>query len=151
MDSVELNIETVYFYRTKAALIANFVSPVLSVDKYSSVVLNASTSYDPDNLYSNYIYKWTCPSTVSCAAFNTSVITVTSTARQTGKSNKNGTTYSYSVQMTDGNGRTSSSVTANVTITMLSSYDFCLGTSYNTSIMNSYYPDSNQTLYLEYN
>lgn len=121
----------------------------LTIDKYDNLVIDASSSYDPENLNLNYYYTWTCPGKVSCSSKNSSVLTLTSTERQSGSSNVNGTTYTYSVVMKDGS-RTSPSVSATIHITMKDSYAYCLTIAPEAESLNSYWSTMNQTLYVEY-
>lgn len=76
-DAVYLNTDVVYLYRNKAALVASFVTPTVTVDKYNILTLDASSSYDPDNLGLNYTYKWTCPNNVSCSSQSSAQLVLT--------------------------------------------------------------------------
>ena len=73
---------------------------MLSVDKYANLVLNASLSYDPENLNNNYTFKWTCPgSVVACASQTSSILTIGTNNRTSGQANTNASSYIYAVVM----------------------------------------------------
>src|SRR3569833_1480968 len=147
-DTVSLSTDYINLYRNKANLIASYANSTVSVDKYGKLTLDASSSYDPDNLGLSYTYKWTCPNQVGCSSFTSSSLVLSTNQRSNGNANVNGTTYQYLVAMTDGT-RTSNTVTATVTITMLSSYAFCLQSSLvSDSIVG--YNSSLNTVFLEY-
>ena len=76
-----MSTDSVNLYRNKASLVAGFVNSSWSVDKYGKLTLDASASYDPDNLGLNYTYKWTCPNQVSCSSANSSTLVLTSNQR----------------------------------------------------------------------
>ncbi len=145
-----MNVDTIYIYRQRAQLVASIVTPKFSLDKFNTLTINASSSYDPENLGLNTTYKWTCPGTIStCSSQTSSVLTVAYKDRYAGGSNTNGTTYTYSVMMSDST-RNSSLAYAYISITNQSSYASCLSNSLNQTYLNSY-NSTTSTLYLQYN
>lgn len=66
-ETIFLAMDTLYIMRNKAPLVAQIASPSLTVDKYDKLVIDASSSYDPDMLNLNYTYVWTCPNTTVCS------------------------------------------------------------------------------------
>mmetsp|Transcript_30359 Transcript_30359/g.29707 ORF Transcript_30359/g.29707 Transcript_30359/m.29707 type:complete len:86 (+) Transcript_30359:829-1086(+) len=85
-------------------------------------MLDASSSFDTENLNMEYTYKWTCPgNNAICKAATASTLMLTPINREDADSNANDTSYTYSVAMTDGI-RTSEQASVTVNITQLVDY-----------------------------
>jgi hypothetical protein len=76
-----VSIDTFYFIRYPAQLVARISLNSLTIDKYDNLVIDASASYDPEDLGLTYYYAWTCPGKVSCSSKNSSTLTLTSIER----------------------------------------------------------------------
>lgn len=49
-------------------LFSNMTSLDVTVDKYSTLSLDASNSYDPEGLFMTYSYIWGCPQTIAACS-----------------------------------------------------------------------------------
>lgn len=46
-------------------MVVILTNPIITIDKYDNLILDASQSYDPELIQSNYTFKWTCPGNIS--------------------------------------------------------------------------------------
>mmetsp|Transcript_29094 Transcript_29094/g.28112 ORF Transcript_29094/g.28112 Transcript_29094/m.28112 type:complete len:270 (+) Transcript_29094:2623-3432(+) len=143
-----LDIESIYLYRQPADLVAELSESILSIDKYNNFELDASASFDPEEMFGSYSYIWSCPGTVDCSLESSAILEVTYQMREDGASNTADTSYGYSVVMTDGD-RESAPAEVSVTITQQDSYEDCLSLSLNLDDLTGY-DSADNILYLQY-